>query len=108
MEWLLPSMYWSMFRTWPVPPPVPPAARVPTDTDRELVRIVYETIAAGTGCARCPAALGRDLSLEVMPGGHTPAWQIVVATRCRGLRRHRHTAVVTKGAGDLELGRLHS
>jgi hypothetical protein len=77
----------------------------PSALDASLLQIVYESIAAETTCSRCRARLGRRLRVEVWPTLLGSAlWRVAVRTRCRGWRRHRHTASVGRESNDLVLG----
>jgi hypothetical protein len=78
------------------------------DTDLRLVRIVYDFLAAETLCDSCAFPLGRSLSVTVSGGEPSPGWRISVVTRCRGWRRHRHTAIVTESLGHLRLEPLRT
>ena len=108
MEWLLTSALWGAFTGWnPSPAPaLTPSTPFPTELDLLLITLVYELAAGEATCAACAAPLGRRPRLATRRTGVTPARQVVVATRCRGWRRHRHTAVVTEASGDLRLGPL--
>ena len=78
---------------------------MPTEHDLTLIEVAYEVLAARSFCTRCGAPLGRGLSLY--PGSSDSGdtgWRLVVATRCRGWRRHAHTAVVTDDGTDLLIG----
>ncbi|WP_250032324.1 hypothetical protein [Paractinoplanes maris] len=110
MHWLLTGAFWPHFPDLSqLPGSVPLHATNLSDTDLRLVRIVYDFIAAETLCDKCAALLGRSLSLAVTGGGPgRPGWQILVVTRCRGWRRHRHTAVVTDLLGHLRLEPLRA
>ena len=114
MEWLFP-LYWST-----IPISIPIASTSPSggghhmpdpqptlDTDRaeptagdlELVRVVYEILAAHSACARCGAAL--NPAIEV---GLTRRWltrpRIVVVMHCQGPSTHRQTTKVVVERGD--------
>lgn len=89
-----------MLVDWPV---APPPDGEPAPADLWLIRTAYEFTADRTRCDRCRHRLGRDL--QVVIGGRS---RVVVVTRCRGWRRHRHSAVVTDARGDLHLERLHA
>jgi hypothetical protein len=108
MEWLLSGVYWAAITgsyTSADPRSTTPTTS-PTDLDLWLIRLVYEVAAGHANCARCGAPLGRRLHLATRYAGRSPAWHVLVATRCRGWRRHRHTALVTEASNNLELGLL--
>ena len=44
--------------------------------------------------------------LFALGAGPVPTWYLLVTARCRGWRRHRHTAVVTEASNNLQLGPL--
>jgi hypothetical protein len=77
----------------------------PDDLDVELVRLVYGLIVESVACGTCGASLDPPTDVEWISGWFTAA-RIVVTTRCRGPRRHRHRAKVVERAGDLRLGRV--
>lgn len=77
----------------------------PSADDEWLIQVVYETIATRAECAKCGAALGRGLRLISMPALYpTPRWRVSVVTRCRGWRRHSHSATVARPSMDIALG----
>lgn len=92
--------------------PVRPAAAFPdgpTHVDRWLVVVTYGVAAAEARCDRCGAALGTRSRLAPAPSADgTQGWSVAVLVRCRGLRRHRHLAVVTRRAGEMVLGPLRA
>lgn len=105
MEFQFPDDFWAALSG----PSVPLYRDVPalaTELDLSLIRLMYESIAGQTMCARCGEALGRGLHLEAWSGAAT--WQVRVITHCSSWRRHRHTAVVTEVSGGLRLGPLMS
>ncbi len=108
MEWLLTSALWGAFTGWhtSLDPTLTPPTPFPTELDLSLITLVYEVAAGEANCPTCDAPLGRRPQLATRRAGQTPAWPVVVTTRCRGWRRHRHTAVVTETSGDLRLGPL--
>ena len=61
--------------------------------DLELIRVVYEVFVEPADCPICGAPLDGAINVDVT-GGFFTASRIVVATRCRGWRRHRHVANV--------------
>ena len=83
------------------------ARRAPvTDTDIELIALIYGFIAGGSTCSQCGAPLGRRLRVAPSPTFHARAhWRVSVTTRCRGWKRPRHVAAVAR-RHDLELGPL--
>lgn len=76
----------------------------PTAGDIWLIRLTYAVMATESSCAKCGAPLGRGLHVaQVM--SHAPSeWCVSVETRCRGWRRHHHSAKVTEASDDLLLG----
>jgi hypothetical protein len=120
MEWLLPY-YWAaalspsavptMWWGWPDRTPQGPApddesCAEPTALDLKIVEAVYEVLVERVCCASCGAALDEAVNVKLSRGFFNAA-AFMVATRCRGLRRHRHVASVLKRAGELRFGRLH-
>jgi hypothetical protein len=121
MEWLMPSwLYW-----WtPGGPPAMwgwthdeavPASRVIarqrhnfTTLDLCLIQVAYEVIAAESNCTRCGAPLDRRPRIMPSAADHPPSWNVSIATRCRGWKRHRHIATVDDASTDLVLGRFHA
>ena len=53
-----------------------------------FIRRVYELIAATSKCGRCGEPLGRRSRVVRSAGAHPPLWTALVATRCKGWRRH--------------------
>jgi hypothetical protein len=78
----------------------------PSAAELLVIKLTYEGIAGLSNCAKCGASLNRPLRLS---SGRTALrhWQVVIATRCSGWQRHRHSAVVTDTPEDLLLGTLH-
>jgi hypothetical protein len=79
----------------------------PTIDDVRLIECLSAFVAASSRCTAC----GRPLSgrLELLPGVHPDAstWAMVAVTRCRGWRRHRHSAAVTESSRDLIFEQFH-
>ena len=95
----------------PRPDPSPSTSRIrwgreePTALDLSLVEVVYEVLAMETRCSRCGAPLGRRLRVLAWPTIlRSVQWRVGVRTRCRGWRRHRHTAAVGRSSCDMVLG----
>ncbi|MEY9928864.1 hypothetical protein ABH926_003503 [Catenulispora sp. GP43] len=68
-----------------------------------------EFMAARTLCERCGARLGRKVSVAPRlqdAGGIGMGPGIAVGARCRGWRRHPHTALVSQGRDGLRFGTL--
>mgnify|MGYP001361048141 CR=1 FL=1 len=109
MEWLFPCYWVAAFdpKTWWAACDPPPAAEgcAGHDLDLDVVRAVYAVLLEGAACGSCGADLEPLADVERIRGFFTAA-RIVVATRCRGPRRHRHLAQVTERGGDLRLGQL--
>lgn len=107
---MLTMTYWAPLGPYAYPaapgPPAPPAPS-PPDLDLRLIRVAYEVAATESPCVRCGAALGRP-RLSVRRAGWSPDWRVAVVVRCRGWRRHRHTAVASDVAGELRLGALRA
>jgi hypothetical protein len=78
----------------------------PYESDLWIVRQMYGFIARRTVCCNCGANLGRKVTLAVDAGAPAAPWRIDVGARCRGLRRHRHTAEITEAQGGLRFGEL--
>jgi hypothetical protein len=78
----------------------------PSAAELLVIKLTYEAIARLSNCEKCGASLNRPLRLSPGP---TPLrhWRVVVATRCSGWQRHRHSALVTDTSDDLLLGSLH-
>jgi hypothetical protein len=118
MEWLLtPWGFWAAppgaYRgsrwagTGLLSPPADAGWRAePSTVDLDLIRSLYEVLAGDATCARCGAPLGRRLRVVSRPAGEPPRWATSVVTRCRGWRRHRHTADVIEESKDLRFGPL--
>jgi hypothetical protein len=83
-----------------------PAYADPDLLDLWLIRLTYRLVATEWWCTRCGARLRRRV--RVVPFGADRAGPPVVSvvTRCRGWRRHRHTAIVDELGNDLVLGRF--
>jgi hypothetical protein len=111
VEWLFPSYWVAAFdpMTWWAACDPPPTAEVRDgpDLDLDVVRVVYAVLLEGVACCRCGADLEPPADVERIRGFFSGA-RIVVATRCRGPRRHRHLAQVTERGGDLRLGQLRA
>ncbi len=77
----------------------------PSAVDVSLLQIIYGFVATSTSCSRCGAPLGRRLRVDACPTLlQSVVWRVSVRTRCRGWRRHRHTAAVGQLSNDLVLG----
>jgi hypothetical protein len=78
----------------------------PSAAELLVIKLTYETVAGQSCCGKCGASFGRPLRLST---GRTvfSHWRVVVSTRCRGWKRHRHSALVTDTSKDLLLGALH-
>ena len=77
----------------------------PTAADLWLIEVVYGTMATGTTCRRCDAALGRGLRVIAWPTLRGRLlWRVSVRTRCWGWRRHADVACVSRRRGDVVLG----
>jgi hypothetical protein len=79
-----------------------------TALDLWLIHVVYEVVAAESTCVRCGTPLDRRVRVVPSVTDDSPLGAASVVTRCRGWRRHRHTAVVGDGADGLLLGPLHA
>ena len=77
----------------------------PSVEDLVVIELLTSVAANETPCEGCGRPLGRDLHL--VPGVDTRTWVLIARTRCRGWRRHRHTATVTEVQGDLIMGSFH-
>jgi hypothetical protein len=77
----------------------------PSAAELLVIELTYEAIAGQSCCTKCGAPLNRPLRLisDRTPLTH---WRVVVATRCSGWKRHRHSALVTDTSRDLLLGTL--
>lgn len=113
MDWFLMRAYLvaldNMYPYKDPPSTAPPStalATSPTDLDLQLIQIAYEVAAPELRCAKCYSRLGRGLRLATSDVWAPSTWQVLVSTRCRGWRGHRHTAVATEESGNLRLGRL--
>jgi hypothetical protein len=74
-----------------------------TALDIELVRLVAEVLVESINCTVCGAQLDRAVNVQLRRGYFNAA-RIIIATHCRGRRRHRHMARVVETAGHLYLG----
>jgi hypothetical protein len=114
MEWMLIEAYCGMFYgSTRSSGPAQDLAATPTEIDMWITRQAYEFAAANDTCGKCGAGLGRRLSLVTIHDRSDPErsdsrWRIGVAARCRGWRRHRHTALVTESRGGLRFSPLLS
>ena len=112
MDWMLLTELSSMFYNgWPGTTAPAVSGAEPTETDLWIARQAYEFMAARTLCERCGSRFGRRLSLAAASGttsGTTSGatWRIGVGARCRGWRRHLHTAQVSPGRDGLRFGTL--
>ena len=70
----------------------------------DLVRTMYEILAGELACTICGAPLG-PIAVERVSGAWSAA-RVLVATECRGRRRHCHRARVLERAGGLQFGQL--
>ena len=103
MEWFnLEGASWQ----WSASPTGRPWAR-PTVEDLWLIECVYAFIAVNSACTACSRPLSRHIELQPGYKLDTSTWTIVAVTRCRGWRRHQHTAVVTEASRDLVFGQFH-
>jgi hypothetical protein len=87
------------------PPSTPPGRSRSDDLDLDLVLIVYGVLVESWACGVCGAPLDPEPGVRRSRGLFTTA-RIVVTTRCRGPRRHRHLAKVAEHAGDLRMAPL--
>jgi hypothetical protein len=78
-----------------------PACDLMTDLDLDVIRSVYEVIAEQFQCAACSADL--RTTVHVRLGAVGSGGGAVVTVRCRGWRRHRHSAQVVDESGHLVL-----
>jgi hypothetical protein len=78
----------------------------PSAAELLVIKLAYEAIAGQSCCGKCGASLNRPLRL-IYDRTSLTHWRVVVATRCRGWKRHRHGALVTDTSKDLLLGTLH-
>jgi hypothetical protein len=78
----------------------------PSAIELLVIKLIYEVIASQSRCGKCGASLNRPFRLicDRTPLTH---WRILVATRCSGWKRHRHSTLVTDTSKDLLLGTLH-
>jgi hypothetical protein len=113
MEWFLMRVYFAALSNMPpytdpfsTTPPSERFAASPTDLDLHLIRLAYEVAAPELRCAKCCSRLGRGLQLATKDVRGSSTWHVLVSTRCRGWRRHRHTAIATEESNSLRLGRL--
>ena len=106
MEWILVEAYCAMFygstrsKTERYAETTPTA----TETDMWITRQAYEFAAANETCEKCGAGFSRRLSLATVYDPHEryeAPWRIGVVARCRGWRRHRHSALVTEARDGL-------
>ena len=72
------------------------------EADLWIARQAYEFMAARALCEHCGARLGRKVSVAALH----PERAVAVGARCRGWRRHRHTALVSRGRDGLRFGTL--
>jgi hypothetical protein len=77
----------------------------PTTLDRWLIKMIYRTVAPESRCEKCGEDLGRRLRV-LLPAEPYSVWDVLVVTRCRGWRGHRHVATVSCAGGALQLGPL--
>jgi hypothetical protein len=87
------------------PPSTPPRRSCSDDLDLDLVLIVYGVLVETCACGICGASLDPATGVRRSRSLFTAA-RIVVTTRCRGPRRHRHLAKVSEHAGDLRMAPL--
>lgn len=73
--------------------------------DDWLIRVVYGVLGKEARCAKCQKPLGRDVRLA-WSSSNAPGRRVLVTTRCCGLWRHRHMAIVALAGGALEFGLL--
>lgn len=120
MEWLLPyywaaalspsvvpTMWWGWSdRTPQGPVPDDGSCAEPIALDLEIVKAVYEVLVERVRCGSCGVALDGTVNVKLSRGFFNAAG-FIVATRCHGLRRHRHVASVLKRASELRFGQLH-
>jgi hypothetical protein len=115
MEWMLFDAMYPLAHGWRNSADSPLSRDCgPTGADLWISAQAYEFVAARSRCDKCGAGLGRKLDLAVLPEGSErsaasdPAWLIAVGTRCRGWRRHRHSAMVSEWRGGLRFGVLRA
>jgi len=77
----------------------------PTNLDRWLIEVIYRTVASETYCEKCGERLGRRLQV-LLPTEPYSVWAVLVVTRCRGWRQHRHITTVSRAGEDLQVGSL--
>ncbi|GAA2024613.1 hypothetical protein GCM10009839_23060 [Catenulispora yoronensis] len=107
MEWMFIEAYCAMFYGSSRSTKTelnPGGESAPTEIDLWLTRQTYEFATAHDTCTKCGAGFRRKVSLaavfDVRDESVAP-WRIGVDTRCRGWRRHRHSASVTESRGGL-------
>jgi hypothetical protein len=132
MDWMLFDALYPLAFGWRYTTGSPLSPDGPTEGDLWIAEQAYEFVAARSLCDKCGAELGRKLDLAVLPEGtglpvpsgqpdqsdqsdqsiqsepSEPTWLIAVGARCRGWRRHRHSAVVSEWHGGLRFGALRS
>ena len=80
-------------------------ALCPSTLDKSLIEVIYRTVAPESRCEKCGQALGRRLQV-LSPAKPCSAWDVLVVTRCRGWRGHRHVATVSCARDGLHFGSL--
>ena len=109
MDWIVFDAMYPLPFGWRYQAGSPPHDSAPTETDLWITAQTYEFVAARSACAKCGADLRRKVDVGIVSDGHgqpeTP-WLIMVGARCRGWRRHRHTALVAERRGSLRFGEL--
>ncbi len=87
MDWTLFEAMYLLPYGWPLPARWTPGSDAePTEADIWITRLIYEFV------------VGRNEK--------DTQWRIGVRARCRGWRRHRHTALATGQRGELRFGDL--
>ncbi len=81
------------------------APRVPSALDIQVVLALYTALIEQVGCVNCGAPLHRVVKVDLAHSSVNPT-VVIVVTRCRGWRRHRHKACVVDEAGDLRFGQF--